>query len=204
MTAVQTGKYLAIIPITVDIYILWNSGNLWQPFPFGLQDTLGTIASTAIAWLIGLFTFGVLLPYLRADRAPIKGAVFGSIAFAAFAADAAVRHALGVSPYSTFVIDGLLAIALFATVGVLLDLRTVRDHTGDQQLISSLYRIGSMRGAVTYATTLIVVGVGIWQTVYLAGQTSQQRAQNFANTAQYVNGVAGTPQSVQQAPPRFP
>jgi hypothetical protein len=87
--------------------------------------------------------------------------------------------------------DGLFAIALFGTMGILLDIRTLRNHSNDQGLISTIYRLGSLRVAVTYITTLIVVGVGIWQTVYVTNQTAQERTQNISNTAQYVNGVGG-------------
>jgi hypothetical protein len=192
MTTVQIGKYLAVVPAAADIYVYWRAGNLSQlNYPFGLQDALGTIVTVVISWLAGLFVFGVLLPYLRGMRTPIKGFILGLIAFAAFAADAAVRHALDVNPYNTFVMDGLFAIALFVTVGLLLDVRTLRNHSDDQGLISTLYRLGSMRVAVTYATTLIVVSVGIWQTIYLTNQTAQQRTQNISNTAQYVNTVGG-------------
>jgi outer membrane murein-binding lipoprotein Lpp len=50
-----------------------------------------------------------------------------------------------------------------------------------------------MRVAVTYATTLLIVGIGIWQDVYLAGQTAQQRAQTTSSTAQTVNSAVGVP-----------
>lgn len=193
ITAVQTGKYLALLPAAADIYIFWRAGYLSQlGYAFGLQDALCIIAATIISWQIGLFMFGVLLPYLRGSRAPIKGIIFGLVAFAAYAADAAVRHALNVTPYNTFVMDGLFTVALFATVGLLLDIRTLRDHSNEQGLINTLYRLGSVRVAITYATTLIVVGVGIWQTIYVANQTEQERAQNISNTAQYVNSVGGS------------
>jgi hypothetical protein len=48
-----------------------------------------------------------------------------------------------------------------------------------------------MRVAVTFATTLLLVAVGIWQDVYLTCQTAQ-RAQTAANTAQAVNSTIGT------------
>jgi hypothetical protein len=192
VAAVQTGKYLIIFPIVFDIYTFWRAGVLSQlTYLFGLQDTLGLIVSDILRWLIGLFMFGVLLSYLKGIRTPIKGTVFGLIAFAAFAADAAVRHALGVASNPAFIIDGLLAVALFTTVGLRLDICTLRKHN-NEGLMSSIYRLGSVRVAVTYATTLIIVGVGIWQAVYLTDQTSQQRAQNISNTAQYVNGAVGT------------
>jgi hypothetical protein len=193
VAAVRVGRYLALIPIIFDLYIYWTAGELSQlNFPFGLQAALGIIAGTIIAWYTGLFMFGVLLPYLKGIRTPVKGIVFGLIAFAAYAADAAVRHALGVTPYNTFIVDGLFAMALLATVGLLLDIETLRKHHGDQGLISNIYRLGAVRVAVTYATTLIIVGVGVWQTVYLTGQSAQERAQNIANTAQYV-GTAHKP-----------
>jgi hypothetical protein len=145
-----------------------------------------------IAWLVGLFTFGALLPYLRGTRAPFKGVVLGTVTFAAEAADAAIRHALGIAPYSTFLVDGLLAIAVFGTLGLLLDMRTLQLHNRDSGLLGTLYRLGHMRVAVTFATTLLLVAVGIWQDVYLTGQTAQQRAQTAANTAQAVNSTIGT------------
>jgi len=36
------------------------------------------------------------------------------------------------------------------------------------------------------------VAVGLWQDVYLTGQTEQQRAQTAANTAQAVNSIFDT------------
>lgn len=189
--AVQMGMYLLVIPIAVDIYIAWNTGYLsLQSFPFGLQDAFGGIVSTLLGWVSGLFMFGILVPYLRGIRTPVKGIVLGLISFAAFAADAGVRHALGVTPYPTFTIDGLLAVALFATVGLLLDIRTLRSYN-DRGLMSSIYRLGSIRVGVTYATTLVIVAISLWQAIYLTGQTSQQRAQNISNTAQYVNSIGG-------------
>ena len=192
ITAVRMGVYLTIVPIAFDIYEAWISGNLSLiNFPFGLQDTIGEAVGTALGWVIGLFMFGVFVPYLRGIRTPVKGIVFGLAGFAAFAADAGVRHVLGVAPYPTYIIDGLLGVALFATTGLLLDIRALRNHN-DQGLISSIYRLGSVRVAVTYATTLIIVAVSLWQAVYLTGQTAQQRAQNISNTAQYVNSVGGS------------
>jgi len=138
-----------------------------------------------------LFTFGVALPYLRGTRTPIKGVIFGLVAFASYAADAALRHALHMAPYQTFAIDGLMAIVLFATVGLLLGIRTLQNYDQDQGLIASLYRLGSMRVAVTYATTLLIVGIGIWQDIYLTGQSAQQRAQTASTTAQTVNSNIG-------------
>jgi hypothetical protein len=144
-----------------------------------------------IAWLVGLFTFGALLPYLRGTRAPFKGVVLGTVTFAADAADAAIRHALGIAPYSTFLVDGLLAIPGFRTRDLLLDMRTLQLQTGTG-LLGTLYRLGHIRVAVTFATTLLLVAVGIWQDVYLTCQTAQQRAQTAANTAQAVNSTIGT------------
>lgn len=86
--------------------------------------------------------------------------------------------------------DGLLAVALFATIGLLLDLRTLHQVPGDG-VIDRVYQLGRVRVAVTYVTTLIVVGVSVWQAVYLTDQTAQQRAQNFSNAATYANGAAG-------------
>ena len=74
--------------------------------------------------------------------------------------------------------------------GVLLEVYLERANR--RGLISNIYRLGAVRVAVTYATTLIIVGVGVWQTVYLTGQSAQERAQNIANTAQYV-GTAHKP-----------
>ncbi len=191
--AVKSGAYLALGPIGFDIFIAWNSGNLYlYGFPFGLQDIVGTVAAIAISWLAGLFLFGALVPYLRGVRTPLKGVTFGLIAFAAFAADAGARHLLGVAPYPTYVVDGLLAVALFATTGLLLDLRTLRNYN-DQELLGGIYRLGSVRVAVTLVTTLVVVGVSLWQAVYLAGQTAQQRAQNFSNAAAYTSQNLGKP-----------
>ena len=116
--------------------------------------------------------FGVLLPYLKGIRTPIKGVVFGLIPGVIYAADAAIRHTLNVAPYPTFITDGLLAVSIFATVGVLLDLDTLRSRK-NERLISSIYRLGSVRVAVAYLTTLIVVGIGIWQAFYLTGQTAE-------------------------------
>jgi hypothetical protein len=118
------------------------------------------------------------------------------VALAAEAADAAIRHALGITPYSTFLVDGLLAIAVFSTLGLLLDIRTLQVHNRDSGLLGTVYRAGHMRLAVTFATTLVVVvvvvvAVGIWQDVYLTGQTAQQRAQTASSTAQAVNSTIG-------------
>lgn len=190
--AVRAGAMFAIIPAAFDIYTSWSTGSISPlAYAFGTMDSLSTIASIVIAWLAGLFTFGALLPYLRGARTPVKGAIFGLAAFASFAADAGLRHAFHMAPYQTFAIDGLMAVALFATVGLLLDIRTLQNHDRDQGLIASLYRLGSMRVAVTYATTLLIAGIGIWQDVYLAGQTAQQRAQTASSTAQAINNSIG-------------
>lgn len=190
--AVKLGAYLAIAPIGFDIFIAWNSGNLsFLGFPFGLQDVAGYAAGTTLSWMAGLFLFGVLVPYLRGMRTPLKGVTFGLIAFAAFAADAGVRHALGVAPYPTYVVDGLLAVALFGTTGLLLDFRTLRKYD-DQELLGGIYRLGSVRVAVTLVTTVVVVGVSLWQAVYLTDQTAAQRAQNFSSAAQYTNTNLGS------------
>lgn len=192
VAAVRAGMYLTVVPIAFDIYMMWNSGSLSLfGYAFGLQDAIGNIAGSAVGWLAGLFMFGVLSAYLRGIRTPLKGAMFGLIAFAAFASDAGIRNVLGVTPYPTFVVDGLLAVALFATAGLLLDICTLRTHN-DQGLIGSIYRLGSVRVAVTYATTLIIVGVSLWQAVYLTGQTTQQRAQNLSNAAQSLSQTAGS------------
>jgi uncharacterized membrane protein YidH (DUF202 family) len=192
VAAVKAGMYLTIVPIAFDIYILWNSGSLsLVNYLFGLQDAVWSIANNLVGWLTGLFMFGALSVYLRGVRTPLKGAIFGLIAFAAFACDAWLRNALGVTPYPTFVVDGLLAVALFATTGLLLDLGTLRIHN-DQKLIDNIYRLGSVRVAVTYATTLVIVGVSLWQAVYLTSQTAQQRAQNLSTAAQQLNQSAGS------------
>ena len=192
VTALKTGGYLAVIPIAFDTYWDWATGNLSQlTYPFGLQEALCIIAAQTIAWLLGIFMFGALLPYLRGVRTPIKGLIFGLINLAAFAPDAAVRHALGIASNASFPVDGLLGIGLFLTVGILLDFSTLRNNHVDQGLAKNLYPFGSLRVAVTALTTLIVVGVTVWQTIYLTHQTAEQRAQNIANTAQYVNSVGG-------------
>jgi hypothetical protein len=188
--ALRAGKYLAVIPIGFDIYITWNSGNLSVVnFLFGLQDAFGTIISIVVGWLSGLFMFGVLIPYLRGMRTPIKGALFGLIAFASFAADSGVRQALGVTPDPVFVVDGLLAVLLFAATGLLLDVQTLQER-GNLKLIRQIYDLDHVRVVVTSVTTLIVVGVGLWQAIYLTGQTAEQRTQTISNTSQYVNGAA--------------
>lgn len=194
--AVRVGALFAIIPAAFDIYTTWSTGNLSPlAYAFGSLDSLGMAASILIAWLTGLFTFGALLPYLRGTRTPIKGVIFGLVALASDTADAALRYALHMAPYRTFAIDGLMAVVLFATVGLLLDIRSLQNHDRDQSLIASVYRLGSMRVAVTYATTLLIVGLGIWQDVYLTSQTAQQRAQTASSTAQTVNNTIGAKSS---------
>jgi len=183
--------YLAIGPIGFDIFIAWNSGDLsLRNFPFGLQDTAGYAISVAVAWMTGLFLFGVLVPYLRGMRTPLKGVTFGLIALASYAADAGLRHALGVAPYPTWIVDGLMAVALFATTGLFLDFRTLSNYE-QQPLLGTIYRLGSVRVAVTSVTAVIVVGISLWQAVYLTDQTTQQRAQNFSNAAQYTGTSFG-------------
>jgi hypothetical protein len=192
ISAVRAGGYLALAPIAFDLFELWTGGNLsLLTFPFGLQDAIGYIVGEVLGWISGLFLFGVLIPYLRGMRTPVKGFVFGLIAFAAFAADAGMRHVLGIAPYSQFVTDGLLSVTLFATTGLLLDIQTLRRYN-DHGLIDRIYQLGGVRVAVTYATTLILVGVSLWQAVYLTNQTAQQRLQNLSNAAQYTNQSAGT------------
>jgi Family of unknown function (DUF6185) len=192
VAAVRSGVYLALAPIAFDLFEAWTSGDLsLLSFPFGLQDAVGSIIGIGLGWISGLFLFGVLIPYLRGIRTPVKGLAFGLVAFAAFASDEGVRIALGVAPYPTFVVDGLLAVALFATTGLLLDIQALRKYD-DGGLIDSIYRLGSVRLAVTYATTLIIVGVSVWQAVYLTNQTAQQRLENLSNAAQYTNSAAGT------------
>jgi Family of unknown function (DUF6185) len=191
VAAVKVGWYLPIFPVAFDIYIAWNTGKVSLiGYPFGLQDALGAIISIVIGWVSGIFMFGVLMPYWRGIRTPIKGAIFGLIAFASFAADAGVRQALGVTPNPVFVVDGLLAVVLFGTVGLLLDVHTlqVQSNLGP---ISRIYRFGSVRVAVTYVTTLIIVALGVWQAIYLTSLTTQQRAQTISNTSAYFQGVGG-------------
>lgn len=189
--AVRSGAYLAIGPIGFDIFIAWNSGSLsLRNFPFGLQDTVGYGASVALAWITGLFLFGVLVPYLRGMRTPLKGVAFGLIALLAYAADAGVRHVLGVAPYPTWIVDGLMAVALFATTGLFLDFRTLRNYE-EQPLLGTIYRLGGVRVAVTSVTAVVVVGISLWQAIYLTDQTTQQRAQNFSNAAQYTGTSFG-------------
>jgi hypothetical protein len=191
IAAVKSGAYLAIGPIGFDIFIAWNDGSLsLRNFPFGLQDTVGYGLSVAISWLTGLFLFGVLVPYLRGTRTPLKGTAFGLIALLAYGADAALRHGLGVAPYPTWIVDGLMAVALFATTGLFLDFRTLRNYE-EQPLLGTIYRLGSVRVAVTSVTAVIVVGVSLWQAVYLTDQTAQQRAQNVSNAAQYTGTSFG-------------
>jgi hypothetical protein len=191
VAAVKSGAYLAIGPIGFDIFIAWNNGSLsLRNFPFGLQDTVGYGASVALAWITGLFLFGVLVPYLRGMRTPIKGVVFGLIALLAYAADAGLRHILGVAPYPTWIVDGLMAVALFATTGLFLDFRTLRNYE-EQPLLGTIYRLGSVRVAVTSVTAVVVIGISLWQAIYLTDQTTQQRAQNLSNAAQYTNTSFG-------------
>jgi hypothetical protein len=191
IATVKSGAYLAIGPIGFDIFIAWNDGSLsLRNFPFGLQDTVGYGVSVAISWLTGLFLFGVLVPYLRGTRTPLKGVAFGLIALLAYGADAALRHGLGVAPYPTWIVDGLMAVALFATTGLFLDFRTLQNYE-EQPLLGTIYRLGSVRVAVTSVTAVIVVGVSLWQAVYLTDQTTQQRAQNVSNAAQYTGTSFG-------------
>jgi hypothetical protein len=74
---------------------------------------------------------------------------------------------------------------------LILDFRTLQVYHRGYGLIGTLYQISTVRIAVTYATTLLIVAIGVWQNVYLANQTAQERAQNTSNIAQYVNGQAG-------------
>lgn len=190
VAAVEVGWYLLIFPIAFDIYIGWNTGKVSLiGYPFGLQDAFGAIISIVIGWVSGIFMFGVLMPYWRGIRTPIKGAIFGLIAFASFAADAGVRQALGVTPNPVFVVDGLLAVVLFGTVGLLLDVRTLRVQSNLS--LSSIYRLGGVRVAVTYVTTLIIVALGLWQAIYLTSLTTQQRAQTISSTSSYFQSVGG-------------
>lgn len=193
IAAVRAGALLTVVPVAFDVYTFWRTGEL-SPLAYatGLLDTLGIVAAQLVSWLAGLFTFGVLLPYLRGMRSPIKGTIFGAIVLAAATTDAAIRHIFGAAPYRTFLADGLIAIALFATLGLILDFRTLQVYHRGYGLIGTLYQISTVRIAVTYATTLLIVAIGVWQNVYLANQTAQERAQNTSNIAQYVNGQAGT------------
>jgi len=193
MATVQAGKYLVLIPIGFDIYIAWNTGNLSLiSFPFGLQDAIGTVISIVIGWLSGLFMFGVLVRYLRGNWRPVKGALFGLIAFASFASDAAVRQALHLTPNPIFVVDGLLAVSLFATTGLILDIEGFRKLGMTSGDIRKIYNLDTVRGVVTSITTLIVVALGIWQAIYLTGQTADQRAQTISDTSQFAHDAAGS------------
>jgi Family of unknown function (DUF6185) len=200
VAAVKAGWYLLILPIVFDIYIAWNTGKVSLiGYPFGLQDALGAIISIVIGWVSGIFMFGALMPYWRGVRTPIKGAIFGLISFASFAADAGVRQALGLTPNPVFIVDGLLAVVLFGTAGLLLDVRTLQMQNNLGRM-SSIYRLGSVRVAVTYATTLIIVALGLWQAIYLTSLTTQQRAQTISNTTAYFEGIGGSRLAVESLP----
>jgi hypothetical protein len=112
--------------------------------------------------------------------------------FAAFAADALLRYAIGGSQYPTVITDGLLSIGVFAILGILLDFRAMNVHVGDYKLMMSVYRLGTVRVAVTFTTALVVASVGIWQQIYIVDQATEQRVQGGVQTVQYIDSVAGT------------
>jgi hypothetical protein len=161
-------------------------------FPYGLPGTLLGLASTAAGWVVVAFVFGAALPYIRGIRGTVKGVTVGLVHICALAVAAGMFDVLGEALYKNVLSDSLIFLFFLATLGVIIDARTLYYYGGSSGLFSRLYRLGSTRAVVTYMAAIIAATIGIWQQANVHDQAFQQRAQVGQQVVQNINQIYGS------------
>ena len=101
-------------------------------------------------------------------------------------------YALGESPLApNFAANSLIFLFFLATLGVLIDVKTLSHYGGSTGLFGRLYRLGDARAVVTYVAAVIVTALGIWQQANTLNQATQQRAQIGQQVVQSINSMYG-------------
>lgn len=175
---VRTGALLAAAPSAYYLYQAWNSGQLWPlNVGVGLITSLQNAASIPLGWLTLCFVYGCMLPYLKGSSAPVRGAILGLVALISFALDAVPTYTLRGPHYSTFLIDGIIAVVFTAALAVIMDARVLRRRGVNINYLIDIYRLSTLRVSLTYASTILIIIIGVWQQAHVNNQVSQERAQ---------------------------
>lgn len=184
---------LIFVGIVWDTYRDARNGSI-QPlaFPFGLTNAFFAIAGIALAWATVALIFGACLPYIKGIRGPVKGVVVGVVHAAALGLGDWLFYSLGETPASSFAVNSLVFLFFLATLGVLIDVKTLIQYAGSSGLFGKLYRLGDARAVVTYIAAIIVTALGIWQQANTLNQVNEQRAQIGQSIVTNINSSYGS------------
>ena len=174
----RIGAPLAAAPAAYYLYQNWTSGQIWPiDYRVGLIDSLQLVIGVPVGWVFLCFVYGCIQPYLRGGSAPVRGATLGLVALISFTLDAIPTFALHGPHYSTFLIDGLIAVAFTAVLAVMVDAKVLNENGMKINRLVDFYHLTTVRVSLAYALTIIVALIGIWQQAHVTNQLDQQRAQ---------------------------
>jgi hypothetical protein len=178
IAAARTGAKVALIPIS--FYAYQSFRELGSPVGL-LSDSYGVlriimwVLEEAAFWLAASFVLGCLWSYLRGRRGPIKGVLLGSTYLIAQGFHSGACLLLRQPVDKSLFLRALLLIVFLSLVGAAMDSAALDAIGAKWTDLISLYELNDVRTALTYATSIAIAAVGIWQQIR-AGNAAEQQA----------------------------
>ncbi len=161
--ALRYGSLIALAPIAYVVYVLLKHGvgHVFDPVT-GLEPLLVVVvlASQVALWFAAAYVFGCLFTWLPWGNGALKGFVLSLPVIAGFALTELCSLYVGPTDWTFRAFEVLFFLSL---LGLLMDLRTVRDAGLRWRDLFDLYQIRSLRFGIVNLAPLLVAGLGIYQ-----------------------------------------
>ncbi|TDQ55632.1 hypothetical protein EV188_10528 [Actinomycetospora succinea] len=165
--ATKIGAVVAAPVVAYDAYRLYQNGVFAGALTSrsGLFDLLQSAAGELTTWLAGAFALGALWSRVPGRRGFLKGLALGVVVLAASGSDAAVSWAVGQAPFIDFTTFPVLVFGFLATVGLVMDVVTLRKIDRERWELADLLRLRDTRWIATYGATLLIVASSVLHSV---------------------------------------
>ena len=187
--ALGYGAVLAVLPLSYYVYLLVRHGfdSLFHP-QYGLEllAVFGNLAGELAFWLIASYAFGCLFAWLPWGNGALKGLLLSLPVLVAVVL--MTLCPVYVAP-SDWVLRAFALLFFLSLLGLLMDLRTVRDANLRWRDLVELYQVRSVRFGIVNFAPLLIAGVGIYQQLH-AGHPQAALEQAFHHLPQGGGGKA--------------
>jgi hypothetical protein len=165
----RTGVVLALLPVGFFLYVVLTrdvKGLVAPQSYFEVLNIVGYFLDEVAFWLVAAFVFGCLYAYLPGSNGVLKGTALAVVYALSSGVAMLLNTWLGADVGTTWLSRPLQLFLFLVSLGVLVDLRTLRSHGIYWRNLISLYNLGDFRIAITYLSPLLIAIFTIGQQLF--------------------------------------
>ena len=170
--AAKVGVLLATPAVAYNLYQTSLAGSFSSAWlsRSGVFDVLGIVLAQLLVWFTLAFALGALWAVLPARRGFYKGLQVGLVLLGAQAIDTLIAMWLGQAITTDYVSWSTLVLAFLATLGVVLDVATMKTIERERWEFINYLKLRDTRWVATYGATAILLVSTVFHQV-VAGET---------------------------------